>query len=169
MGLPLPLGAAQLAGGINRVDGRLFSALEKSERSALTQLSRRLSRDFLKSCNGCEFATCLISPVPKLKLQVSSGCPQRFAGGTFSSVSSTSSAVENCARTRMLMLLSALNPASVTRNEHTHSPVRWKCGAWAVISFTRFPALGARGVARRWWKSGRRGELNGSALSEALA
>ena len=31
------------------------------------------------------------------------------------------------------------------------------------------PALGARNAARRWWKSGRRGELNGPAFTETLS
>ena len=61
--------------------------------AALTQLSRRLGRDFLKSSSGSVLAACLISPVAKLKLQVSSACPQRFSAGTSSSVSSISVAV----------------------------------------------------------------------------
>jgi hypothetical protein len=48
----------------------------------------------------------------------------------------------------------------------TRSPVRWKCSVRAAISFTLFPVLGARSAARGWWKSDRRVELNGPALTE---
>ena len=85
--------------------------------------SRRLGRDFLKISNGWLFATCFISPVAKLKLQVSSAFPQRMAGGSSNPVPSSKS--KNCARTRMLTFLSALNPASRTRNAQFLSRRVW--------------------------------------------